>query len=85
MDGVLIACVNFKDREIEDLVKSDIPLVTIDYRFPDRLSVESDNYKGVADLVKYVYSQGHRKIAYIYGVAHWDVTDSRLESFRKTT
>ncbi len=85
VDGVLIACVNFKDREIEDLVKSDIPLVTIDYRFPDRLSVESDNYKGVADLVKYVYSQGHRKIAYIYGVAHSDVTDSRLESFRKTT
>ena len=84
VDGVLIACVDFSDKEIHELVKSDIPIVTIDYIFNNKLSVTSDNVKGVRDLLTYIYEQGHRKIAYIHGQRTSEVTDSRIKSFYKT-
>ncbi len=79
-DGVVIACVNFYDPEVEELVRSDIPLVTIDHLFHNRSAIISDNVKGMRDLVRYVYEMGHRKIAYIHG-ADSAVTQSRLSSF----
>lgn len=82
-DGVIIACVDFQEPEVLELVQSDIPVVTIDYVFNDRLSVISDNAKGIKDILTYVYRMGHRKIAYIHG-ADSAVTRSRLSSFYKT-
>lgn len=84
VDGVLVACVNFEDPEVIELVKSDMPVVTIDYSFVDRLSVTSDNTKGMTDLLEYVYAMGHRKIAYIHGQKESDVTGNRLKGFRDT-
>lgn len=85
VDGVLIACVDFRDPEVIELVNSDIPVVTIDYAFEDRLAVRSDNAKGISDLLRYIHSQGHRKIAYIHGQSNnSNVTHDRVESFRKT-
>ena len=40
----------------------------------------SDNVKGIRDLMEYLYSMGHRKIAYIHG-ADSAVTQARLTSF----
>ncbi len=82
-DGVVAACVNFYDPAVEELIKSDIPIVTIDHLFNNRVAVMSDNVKGMKDLFTYVYEQGHRKIAYIHG-ADSAVTRSRLSSFYKT-
>lgn len=82
-DGVVVACVNFYDPAVEELIKSDIPIVTIDHLFHNRVAVMSDNVKGMKDLFTYVYKQGHRKIAYIHG-ADSAVTRSRLSSFYKT-
>lgn len=82
-DGVVIACIDFENPEVEELVKSDIPLVTIDHLFYGRAAVISDNIKGMRDLFTYVYRQGHRKIAYIHG-SDSAVTRSRLSSFFKT-
>ena len=84
VDGVLIACVDFADNEIRELVESDIPVVTIDYVFNNRLAVSSDNVKGIRDLLTYVYEQGHRKIAYVYGHTS-AVTDARIKSFYSIT
>ena len=84
VDGVLIACVDFKDKEIHELVGSDIPIVTIDYIFNNKLSVTSDNVKGVRDLLTYIYEQGHRRIAFIHGQRTSEVTGSRIKSFYKT-
>lgn len=82
-DGVVIACVNFNDPEVEELVGSTIPVVTIDYIFNGKSAVLSDNVKGMRDLIQYIYKMGHRKIAYIHG-ADSAVTKSRLSSFYKT-
>ena len=82
VDGVLIACVDFEDREVKELIDSDIPIVAIDYPARERLAVMSDNAKGIGDLLTYVYKQGHRRIAYIYGQSNSLVTKTRLDSFR---
>ena len=82
-DGVIIACVDFYDPQVEELIRSDIPIVTIDHIFNNRIAVTSDNVKGIRDLLTYIYEQGHRRIAYIHG-ADSAVTRSRLSSFYKT-
>lgn len=82
-DGVVIACVDFYDSEVEELIKSDIPVVTIDHSFFSKASVVSDNVNGMRQLLTYCINQGHRRIAYIHGTDS-AVTKNRLSSFYKT-
>ena len=82
-DGVVIACVDFEEQEVTELVNSDIPVVTIDHVFNNRIAIVSDNIKGMRDLLTYVYSMGHRRIAYIHG-AESSVTRGRVTSFFNT-
>lgn len=82
-DGVVIACVDFHDPEVVELIQSKIPLVTIDHLFHNRVAIMSDNIKGMRDLLTHIYEKGHREIAYIHG-ADSAVTSQRLLSFYKT-
>lgn len=82
-DGVLIASVEYTDQAVLELVHSGIPVVTIDYEFNDCGSVISDNVKGIQDIITYVHSLGHRKIAFIHG-EDTAVTRNRIASFYKT-
>lgn len=82
-DGVAIACIDFKDPQVAELVDSDIPVVTIDYIFNNRIAVISDNIKGMRDLLTYVWQMGHRKVAYIHG-GDSSVTQARVSSFFTT-
>lgn len=79
-DGVVIACVNFYDEQVVELVRSNIPLVTIDHMFNNRIGILSDNVDGMRQLLEHVYEKGHRRIAYIHG-ADSAVTRERLSSF----
>ena len=80
VDGVVIACVDFTDPQVQELVDSGIPLVTIDHVFNNRLAVVSDNVSGMEALVRYVYGKGHRKIAFLHG-ERTTVTFNRLTGF----
>ena len=51
VDGAVIACVDFNDPQVIELVNSDVPVVTIDHVFNNRMA----------------YAQGHRRIAFIHG------------------
>lgn len=84
MDGVVIACVDFENPEVIELINSQIPTLTIDHVFNNCTSVVSDNVKGIKDLLYYVYEKGHRKIAYIHGQPNSSVTKERLASFYNT-
>ncbi|MCR5832050.1 MAG: LacI family transcriptional regulator [Lachnospiraceae bacterium] len=83
VDGVVIACVDFDDRDVIDLINSDLPVVTIDHVFDNRISVVSDNIGGMHDLIKYVHSLGHERIGYIYG-DDTAVTRNRVASYYNT-
>lgn len=82
VDGVIIACVDFTDEQVRELVDSGIPLVTIDHVFDNRLAVLSDNVNGLEALVHYIYEKGHRKIAFLHG-ENTAVTRRRLTGFHR--
>lgn len=80
VDGVAVVCANFKDPQVMALADSNLPIVTIDYVYNGKMAVLSDNREGLAELVHYIYSQGHRRIAYIHG-APSSVSEARLVGF----
>ncbi|MDO4619113.1 MAG: LacI family DNA-binding transcriptional regulator [Lachnospiraceae bacterium] len=84
-DGVVIVCADFTSKEVQDLMNSSLPVVTIDYVHHNCTAVSSNNIQGMESLVRYIYSQGHRKIAYIHGQPHSAVTRDRLASFYRVT
>ena len=83
VDGVVIACVDFDDRDVIDLVNSNLPVVTIDHVFDNRIAVVSDNIRGIHELVEYAHSMGHERIAYVYG-DDTAVTRNRVASYYNT-
>lgn len=82
VDGLLMACVDFYDEEVQEVVNSSLPLVTIDHVFNNRAAVMSDNVGGMETLVSYAYSMGHRKIAFVYGEPT-AVTENRKIGFHR--
>ena len=80
VEGVAIICADFLDPLVQELAYSDIPVVTLDHAYDDRMAVLSDNMNGMEELVRYVCAKGHRRIAYIHGNAT-AVTERRLRGF----
>lgn len=83
-DGVVIVCADFQNNEVQELMNSDLPVVTIDYIHYSCSAVSSNNVKCMSDLVNYVVSMGHKKIAYIHGQEYSSVTKERLAAFYRT-
>lgn len=80
VDGVAVICADFHDPMVQELIFSDLPVVSLDHAFNNRTAVLSDNMNGLESLVRYVYGKGHRRIAYIHG-NRTAVTESRLTGF----
>ena len=85
LDGVVIACADYENPEVMELVNGLIPTVTIDYTCNNSTSVISNNVKGMEELVEYICSKGHKRIAYIHGEidSMSMVTRDRLAAFYK--
>ena len=82
-DGLAILSCDFTSSGITGLVKSEIPAVTLDYFYDlDHAAVTSDYSAGINELLEYVISMGHKKIAMIHGEKTW-VTDERIQAFNK--
>ena len=82
-DGLAILSCDFTSSGITGLVKSEIPTVTLDYFYDlDHAAVMSDYSAGINELLEYVISMGHKKIAMIHGEKTW-VTDERIQAFNK--
>ena len=82
IDGVVIACIDFEQPEVIELMNSSVPVITIDYNYAACSSVVSENQKGMKELTEYIISCGHQHIAYIHGDENSSVTHARLEAFR---
>lgn len=80
LDGVLATCVDFYSNEIRELLDSEIPIISIDFRREGCYSVSSDNAGGMRTIIEHVYDKGHEKIAYIYGDSS-QVTTTRLNAY----
>ncbi len=82
IDGVVIACIEFDEPQVQDLMASDLSVVAIDYLSDKISSIMSDNVKGLYDLTKYIISLGHKDIMYVYGHDVY-VTAERIRGFKK--
>ena len=80
-DGVVIVCARFQDNEVQELMSSDIPVVTIDYVHYSCSAVSSNNVKCMGELLDYIIGMGHKKIAYIHGQDFSSVTRDRLAAY----
>lgn len=79
-DGLIIMSGGTQDASLNELTESGFPLVTIDYKIPGHSSVISDNSAGLREMVHYIHSRGHRKIAFIHGNPS-TVTTDRVSGF----
>ena len=84
LDGVCIACIDFENPQVVELVKSGIPCVTVDHIYKKTPSVLSDNETGVQKLVEHAISVGHKRIAFIHGHNNSVVTRTRIKQFHQT-
>ncbi len=82
LDGALVLTMDLEDDNIMELVKSSIPVVTVDFLVNDCSTVVSDNVHGMREMVKYAYEMGHRKIAFVHGEETY-VGKVRVASFHK--
>ncbi|MBO4336549.1 MAG: substrate-binding domain-containing protein, partial [Lachnospiraceae bacterium] len=79
---VVIACVNFEDPEVVELLSSDLPVVAIDCECETKSSILSDNESGLEQLMDYAKELGHEKIAYITGKDS-AVTRMRIQCYKR--
>lgn len=83
VDGMIICPVGRESKNIADISKSNIPVVTVDRYFPTlNLScVVSDNYNGALQAINHFIDKGHQKIAFIQGLYDTSVNKERLKGF----
>lgn len=81
-DGVMIACVNFENENVKELVESDIPTVTVDFVTGNGSAVLSDNEEGAYALTTELIENGHTRIAFICGDDS-PVTEKRLAGYHR--
>ena len=82
-DGLALLSCDYNSSGIKELVESEIPTVTLDFFYDQsHAAVMSDYSAGIEELLEYVISCGHKKIALIHGEKTW-VTEQRIETFKK--
>jgi len=81
LEGIVIVCADYDEPNVIELMKSNLPVVTIDYVHYNCTDVSSNNVKGMEELLNYIYEKGHRKIAYIHGQDNSYVTKERMATF----
>ena len=67
LDGVIVIQADFDSAGVIRLATSSIPSVIIDHMYNGCDCVGSDNCASVEQLVRYAFSRGHRRIAFIAG------------------
>ena len=82
-DGVIIAQARFEDQQVIQLVTSELPAVVLDHVFSGCPYIMSDNVQGMSEILRYVTSMGHTRIAFIHGEERSIVTQKRLSGFYK--
>lgn len=81
VDGVCVVCAGYNDPGLHELVRGDLPCVTIDFTFDTCSCVVNENRIGVEMLVRCAAEKGHRRIAFIHGHPS-PVTSERIQGWK---
>ncbi|WP_074032525.1 LacI family DNA-binding transcriptional regulator [Exiguobacterium sp. AT1b] len=81
VDGIVVICSDRMDEQVQELMRSDIPIVVVDMDSANCSVVYSDNIEGARLAVNYLYELGHRKIAHIAGDETIDAGATRIKGY----
>ncbi|HEX7715355.1 MAG TPA: LacI family DNA-binding transcriptional regulator [Bacillota bacterium] len=84
VDGLIIAPVSPKAKNLKSIIKREIPMVLVDREVPG-LAVDvvvSDNQRSAEKLVEHLIGLGHSQIAFISGPKENSVNQQRFEGYR---
>ncbi len=87
VDGLLVVSHRVDDQKIFDLEKNKIPCVLVpgfpEGKGPNMISIDGENFQSVYRTVNYLFSLGHRKIAFVMGAYNSKYSIERLEAFKQ--
>lgn len=81
VDGVLLAIPNQHVSSVTDLITGVMPAVSVESIYENITTVLSDNYNGTLKILEYLYSLGHRKIAYLSAPLHSQAGKERYQAY----
>ncbi|MCE5342788.1 MAG: substrate-binding domain-containing protein, partial [Eubacteriales bacterium] len=80
--GVGVICADFFSPQVRALLAREIPCVTVDYSSEKHPCVMTNNEDAYGELVDYIYSRGHRRVAVIRDNTS-TISDIRYDCLRK--
>ena len=83
LDAVLVMAADYTHPQVAELLQSNVLCVLVDFDFPERPSVLSDNLQGMEMLVEYLHSLGHRKMLHMAAPRGTPSGEERLAGFEK--
>lgn len=85
VDGLLIAPVQDRDDDIRKLIMANFPFVIVgrDFENIEMDAVYNDEIKGGFLVTEYLFTKGHKRIAFINGFLHKSPAQGRLEGYKK--
>jgi LacI family transcriptional regulator len=83
VQGVALLVSQVPDETCDALLKNSVPMVTFDRRIigPGTSDVAIDSWPGMDQAVAHLKGFGHKRIAYIGGIADEPISDHRFQSF----
>ena len=81
VDGVLLAVPNLFSSSISDIITGNIPAVSVESVYENIPTILSDNYNGTLKILEYLYSLGHRRIAYLSAPLHSQAGKERYQAY----
>ncbi len=73
------------DETLEQMKKKEMKTVFVDSKIIDdqAINIHVDNHKAIEEVMHYLYSRGHRKIAFLGGIKDSYSTATRFEGYLK--
>ncbi len=83
VDGVLLAVGEDKvlEEEINELLTTNIPVISVESKYPNKNVVVSENTKSTLKLLDYAYFNGHRDFGIAYVGGNFYASKLRFQAF----
>ena len=81
VEAILVLCSDFDSKEMQDLYKSTLPTIVIDFNMANVCNITSNNLQGVRQAVKYFKDLGHTKVGNIHGGLFLEIGRVRHDHF----
>ncbi|GAB6928518.1 maltose operon transcriptional repressor MalR [Paenibacillus sp. JCM 10914] len=85
VDGAILLYSRQDDQVVDFLKANNYPFVLVgrSEKYPDILSVDTDNIQAAYDATKHLISLGHKRIGFVSGPPNLIVSQDRMKGYRK--